>query len=67
MLEDGELAEIKTDSVALFAFDGNPVHRPARQIEWDAVAATKAGYPHYLRKEINEQPQAWIDTLSGRV
>ena len=60
------MAEITAHSVALFAFDGTPVERPARQTEWDAVAATKAGYQHYLRKEINEQPQAWIDTLSGR-
>src|SRR5260370_37032946 len=47
-------------------FDGVQVEREARQIEWDAVAATKGGYQHYLRKEISEQPQAWIDTLSGR-
>src|SRR5215472_3692991 len=66
VLEDGEMAEISAHSVALFAFDGTRVERPARQIEWDAVAATKAGYQHYLRKEISEQPQAWIDTLSGR-
>jgi glutamine---fructose-6-phosphate transaminase (isomerizing) len=66
VLEDGELAEISAHRVALFAFDGSPVERPARQIEWDAVAATKGGYQHYLRKEISEQPQAWIDTLSGR-
>src|SRR5262249_36181979 len=66
VLEDGELAEIRADSVALFAFDGNAVERSARHIEWDAVAATKAGYQHYLRKEISEQPQAWSHTLSGR-
>jgi glutamine---fructose-6-phosphate transaminase (isomerizing) len=66
VLEDGELAEIRADSVALFAFDGNPVKRSARHIEWDPVAATKGGYQHYLRKEIGEQPQAWSHTLSGR-
>jgi glucosamine--fructose-6-phosphate aminotransferase (isomerizing) len=51
----------------LMNFAGTPIERPPRQIEWDAVAATKGGYQHYLRKEISEQPQAWIDTLSGRV
>src|SRR5215472_8671508 len=66
VLEDGELAEITAHSASVFTFDGTPVARPSRQIEWDAVAATKAGYQHYLRKEISEQPQAWIDTLSGR-
>ena len=53
--------------VRLMNFAGTPIERPPRQIEWDAVAATKGGYQHYLRKEISEQPQAWIDTLSGRV
>jgi glucosamine--fructose-6-phosphate aminotransferase (isomerizing) len=66
VMEDGELAELTTANVRLMNFDGTLVHREPRHIEWDAIAATKAGYPHYLRKEISEQPQAWIDTLSGR-
>jgi glucosamine--fructose-6-phosphate aminotransferase (isomerizing) len=66
VMEDGELAEVSARAVRLMTFDGVPVEREARQIEWDAVAATKGGYQHYLRKEISEQPQAWIDTLSGR-
>jgi glucosamine--fructose-6-phosphate aminotransferase (isomerizing) len=66
VLEDGELAELSAHGVRLMNFDGTPVERQARQIEWDAVAATKGGYQHYLRKEISEQPQSWIDTLSGR-
>jgi glucosamine--fructose-6-phosphate aminotransferase (isomerizing) len=66
VMEDGELAEVSARAVRLMTFDGAPVEREARQIEWDAVAATKGGYQQYLRKEISEQPQAWIDTLSGR-
>jgi glutamine---fructose-6-phosphate transaminase (isomerizing) len=66
VLDDGELAELSAHAVSLMRFDGTPVERPPRHIEWDAVAATKGGYQHYLRKEISEQPQAWIDTLSGR-
>jgi len=66
VLEDGELAEVSAEGVKLSTFDGAPIERQPRVIEWDAVAATKGGYPHYLRKEIAEQPQAWIDTLSGR-
>jgi glutamine---fructose-6-phosphate transaminase (isomerizing) len=66
VMEDGELAELSAHAIKLMTFDGVPVERPARQIEWDAVAATKGGFQHYLRKEISEQPQAWIDTLSGR-
>jgi glucosamine--fructose-6-phosphate aminotransferase (isomerizing) len=67
VLEDGEIAELNAHSIALTTFAGDPIERQPRTIEWDAVAATKAGYAHYLRKEIAEQPQAWIDTLSGRV
>ena len=66
VLEDGELAELSARSVSLMTFDGTPVERHPRQIEWEAVAATKGGYQHYLRKEISEQPQAWVDTLRGR-
>jgi glucosamine--fructose-6-phosphate aminotransferase (isomerizing) len=66
VLEDGEIAEVRADSVRLMNFDGTPIERQPRQIEWDAVAATKAGFQHYLRKEIAEQPQAWINTLAGR-
>jgi glucosamine--fructose-6-phosphate aminotransferase (isomerizing) len=66
VLEDGELAELTAHSVRLMTFDGVAIERAPRLIEWDAVAATKGGFQHYLRKEIAEQPQAWIDTLSGR-
>jgi glutamine---fructose-6-phosphate transaminase (isomerizing) len=66
VLDDGELAEVSARGAAVMKFDGTPVARQPRRIEWDAVAATKGGFPHYLRKEIGEQPQAWIDTLAGR-
>ena len=66
ILEDGELAEVTASSIVVTKFDGTPVTRAARQIEWDSVAATKGGFRHYLRKEINDQPQAWIDTIAGR-
>ena len=67
VLEDGEIAELSPNQVRLMTFAGVPIERQARYIEWDAVAATKGGFRHYLRKEINEQPQAWIDTLRARV
>ncbi|HLX04908.1 MAG TPA: glutamine--fructose-6-phosphate transaminase (isomerizing) [Candidatus Binatus sp.] len=66
VLEDGELAEVTASAIRLMKFDGTAVARAPRQVEWDAVAATKGGFRHYLRKEINDQPQAWIDTMAGR-
>jgi len=65
-LEDRELAEVTATTVRVMTFDGAPVSREPRTIEWDAVAATKGGFQHYLRKEISEQAQAWINTLAGR-
>ncbi len=66
VLEDGELAEVTAGNARIMKFDGSAVTRAPRQVEWDAVAATKGGFRHYLRKEINDQPQAWIDTMAGR-
>jgi glucosamine--fructose-6-phosphate aminotransferase (isomerizing) len=66
VLEDGEMAVVRSGGVELSNFAGEPITRPPRRIEWDAVAATRAGFQHYLRKEIAEQPQAWINTLAGR-
>ena len=66
VLEDGELAEVSAAGIKVMRFDGTPVTRAPRRVEWDAAVATKGGYRHYLRKEIAEQPQAWIDTMSGR-
>src|SRR5215469_6217115 len=66
VLEDGEIAEVSADAIRLMKFDGAAVTRAPRTVEWDAVAATKGGFRHYLRKEIDDQPQAWIDTMAGR-
>ena len=66
VLEDGEVAELTPHGVRVTTFDGKPVARAPRRIDWDAARVGKGAYRHYLRKEIAEQPQAWIDTLSGR-
>jgi glucosamine--fructose-6-phosphate aminotransferase (isomerizing) len=66
ILEDGELAEVGADSVRIMRFDGSSVVRAPRRIEWDAVTATKGGFRHFLRKEVADQPRAWIDTIAGR-
>jgi glucosamine--fructose-6-phosphate aminotransferase (isomerizing) len=66
-LEDGEVAELTAEGIALTTFDGTPIERPPRVVSWDPVTAQKGGYKHFLLKEIHEQPQAIIDTMRGRV
>jgi len=65
-LEDGDLAVLSQDAVDIMAFDGTPRRREVTTIDWDAEAAEKGGYPHYMLKEIAEQPVALQQTLYGR-
>src|SRR5438105_5870274 len=66
-LADGELAILTTDGIHLTDFDGRPLHLNVQRISWDPIAAEKAGYKHFMLKEINEQPRAVRDTILGRV
>lgn len=66
-LEDGEIAEVTLGSYRLFNGKGQAVHRPVKEITWDAVAARKGGYAHFMLKEIHEQPRALADTFRGRI
>jgi glucosamine--fructose-6-phosphate aminotransferase (isomerizing) len=66
-LEDGELAEVTLGSCRLFDAKGKVVHRPVKEITWDAVAAQKGGFPHFMLKEIHDQPRALADTFRGRI
>ena len=66
-LEDGEIADITGDGVTVTGFDGAVHRREPTVIEWDAATARKGGYPHFLLKEIHEQPHAVGDTLRGRI
>ncbi|MCY0877028.1 MAG: glutamine--fructose-6-phosphate transaminase (isomerizing) [Firmicutes bacterium] len=67
ILEEGELAVLTRDGVACFDLEGHPVHFEPLRVTWDAVAAERGGYPHFMLKEIHEQPKAVRDTLSGRL
>jgi glucosamine--fructose-6-phosphate aminotransferase (isomerizing) len=66
-LADGELAVITTTGVALSDFDGKSLPLKIQRITWDPIQAEKAGYKHFMLKEINEQPRAIRDTTLGRV
>jgi glutamine---fructose-6-phosphate transaminase (isomerizing) len=66
-LEDGDLARITADDVAVTGFDGAPRARPARRVPWDAVSAEKGGYAHFMAKEIAEQPTVVIETIGNKL
>jgi glucosamine--fructose-6-phosphate aminotransferase (isomerizing) len=65
-LEDGELVVLSGKGLTVKDADGKPVERAATRITWDATAAEKGGYPHFMLKEIHEQPQTILDTMRGR-
>lgn len=67
-LEDGELA-ILTDGEqkVISLVSGDPVTKEISTIDWNAAMAEKAGYKHFMLKEIYEQPQAITNTVSGRI
>ncbi|WP_325379591.1 glutamine--fructose-6-phosphate transaminase (isomerizing) [Edaphobacter sp.] len=66
-LQDGELAVLTTNGVTLTDFEGKPLPLKVQRITWDPIMAEKAGYKHFMLKEVNEQPRAIRDTTLGRV
>jgi glucosamine--fructose-6-phosphate aminotransferase (isomerizing) len=65
-LEDGDIAALSENGLAVQDVEGRPVTRTVTRIAWDAAAAEKGGYPHFMLKEIHEQPQVILDTMRGR-
>ncbi|RZU42148.1 glutamine--fructose-6-phosphate transaminase [Edaphobacter modestus] len=66
-LADGEIAVLTREGVTLSDFNGNPLPLKVQRITWDPIQAEKAGYKHFMLKEINEQSRAVRDTTLGRV
>jgi len=66
-LEDGEIAEVTAAGFRILDGKGRTVRRPVKEITWDTVAARKGGYPHFMLKEIHEQPRVLADTFRGRI
>ncbi len=65
-IEDGDVAVLEPGQVDVFN-DSEPVDRGIETVEWEADAAEKGGYDHYMRKEIHEQPSSLRQTLAGRL
>lgn len=66
-MEDGELGVLTPDGVQLYGMDGAAHTREPQRVNWDAGAARKNGFEHFMLKEICEQPQALRDTLAHYV
>ncbi len=67
VLGEDEIAVIRREGVLITGPDGRPVVRPVTRVPWDAAMAQKGGYPHFMLKEIHEQPRAVADTFRGRL
>jgi glutamine---fructose-6-phosphate transaminase (isomerizing) len=67
VLEDGQMAVLSRERAEICTLDGKPVDVQPRTIDWSPVMAEKAGYKHFMLKEIFEQPRAIEDTLRGRL
>jgi glucosamine--fructose-6-phosphate aminotransferase (isomerizing) len=66
-LGQDQVVRITADSVTITDFEGTPATGRDFHIDWDASAAEKGGYEHFMLKEIAEQPRAVADTLLGRL
>ena len=67
VLEEGDLAVVTAQDIRFYNAFGEPVERQRLTADWDQEAAEKGGYPHFMLKEINEQPTAITATVSPRV
>lgn len=67
ILNEGEMAIVTKDRVGLKTVDGKTISREINHVEWDIETAEKAGYDHFMLKEIHEQPRAYKDTFLKRI
>lgn len=67
LIEDGEVVAVRPDGVEITDRDGRPIRRQPFQVKWNAEAAEKGGFPHFVIKEIHQQPESILSTLRGRL
>lgn len=65
-LEDGDIAILTKDKVTIYDRNNRLINRSKQHIDWNPVMAEKAGFKHFMQKEIYEQPRAITDTLRGK-
>ena len=62
-----EIGRVKAGEITFYNLDGDEIEKESKEIKWDAQAAEKAGYEHFMMKEIHEQPKAVKDTFNSVV
>ena len=67
LLDENEIAVLTQDSVHIYDIDGEEIQKELHTANWDVEAAEKGGYPHFMIKEIHEQPSAFRNTVSPRI
>jgi glutamine---fructose-6-phosphate transaminase (isomerizing) len=67
IMDEGEIVSLRPGSITLSKVDGTPIKHEPMTIEWDVESAEKGGYPHFVLKEIHEQPEAMRRALTGRI
>jgi glucosamine--fructose-6-phosphate aminotransferase (isomerizing) len=66
-ISDNEIGLLRPNSIEIYDLEGNSVSRDTETIEWDLEAAEKAGYEHFMLKEIHEQPTSIQNTFAGKL
>jgi glutamine---fructose-6-phosphate transaminase (isomerizing) len=66
-LEDGEIAIIKKGSFDVVSFENKSKHKEEIELDWNIEEAQKGGYPHFMLKEITEQPESISNSIRGRI
>ncbi|WP_138004360.1 glutamine--fructose-6-phosphate transaminase (isomerizing) [Halalkalirubrum salinum] len=65
-VEDDDVVIVRPDGFEVTSLGGDSVDHPVETVEWDANDTSKAGYSHFMRKEIDEQPVSFRQTIEGR-
>jgi glutamine---fructose-6-phosphate transaminase (isomerizing) len=66
-MQDGEMAILSPEGIRLETFDGRAIECVPQEVKWSPEMAEKGGYPHFMLKEIYEQPRCLQDTIAGRI
>jgi glutamine---fructose-6-phosphate transaminase (isomerizing) len=66
-MRDGEMAILTQQGVAIQDFNGNELRYTPQEVDWSPEMAEKGGFPHFMLKEIHEQPRGLQDTIAGRI